>query len=46
MRLNLNGALDVRNLEVITSGYERLNAESTIDFFSLIESQNPKAKNI
>ena len=45
-RLNLNGALDANTLEVIASQYDRLNAESTIDFFKLIESKNLTANKI
>jgi transposase len=45
-RLNLNGALDASTLEVIADQYERLNAESTIDFFKTIEVKNLKADKI
>ena len=45
-RLNLNGALDAKTLEVIAGKYDRLNAESTIDFFKTIESKNLGANKI
>lgn len=45
-RINLNGALDIKDLELIASEYKRLNSESTIDFFKTIEQKNPLADKI
>ena len=45
-RVNISGALDAETLEVIVSEHWRLNAETTIAFFMLIERLNPKAKKL
>jgi transposase len=42
-RLNINGALDIDTLEVVTRNDETLNAESTIAFFQEIERSFPLA---
>lgn len=45
-RVNISGALNVQTLEVIAQEHWTLNAETTTEFFKLIESMNPKAKTI
>lgn len=40
-RVNLNGALDPQNLEVIVREDDTLNSESTIKLFKMIEERNP-----
>jgi transposase len=45
-RVNINGALDPDTLEVITKADDTLNTQATIDFFKLIEEQNPQANKI
>ena len=45
-RVNLSGVLDAETHEVIVKEEFRLNADSTIAFFRLIERRNPKCKNI
>jgi transposase len=40
-RVNLNGALDPQNLEVIVREDDTLNSESTITLFKMIEERNP-----
>ena len=45
-RVNISGALDAETHEVITQQSERLNAETTIDFFKLLERKNPEAETI
>jgi transposase len=45
-RVNLNGALDVDTHEVIIREDDTLNAESAINLFKMIESQNPNANKI
>ena len=42
-RLNINGALDVETMEVLTRSDETLNADSTIVFFKDIEQHFPLA---
>jgi len=43
--VNLSGVLDAETHEVIVREHQRLNAETTIDFFKVIERHNPKSKN-
>jgi len=45
-RINLNGALDPKNLEVIVRADETLNTESTIKLFKMIEEHNPDSHKI
>jgi transposase len=45
-RVNLSGVLDAETHEVIVQEHLRLNAESTIEFFRLLERVNPKSENI
>ena len=45
-RVNISGVLDAETHEVIACEHQRLNAETTIDFFKLIERRNPKSKRI
>lgn len=45
-RVNISGVLDAETHEVIVQEYFRLNAESTINFFKLLERLNPESKNI
>ena len=45
-RVNISGVLDAETHEVIVQEHQRLNAETTIDFFKVIERRNPKSKNI
>lgn len=45
-RVNLSGVLDAETHEVIVKEEIRLNAESTIEFFKLIERRNPESDNI
>lgn len=43
-RLNINGAIDIETLESVTGFYDTINADSTIDLFSKIETKHPEAK--
>lgn len=45
-RVNISGVLDADSLEVIIQEDARLNAESTIAFFKLIERKNPESEKI
>lgn len=45
-RVNLSGVLDAETHEVIICEHQRLNAETTIDFFRLIEWHNPESERI
>jgi len=45
-RVNISGVLDAETHEVIIKEETRLNAESTIDFFKLIERKNPLSDTI
>ena len=45
-RTNISGALDAETHEVIVQEDVRLNAETTIEFFRLIEKKNPGATKI
>lgn len=45
-RVNISGVLDADTHEVLVQEHQRLNAETTIDFFKLIERQNQRSKNI
>ena len=45
-RINISGVLDADTHEVIIQEHQRLNAETTIEFFKLIERRNPKSRNI
>lgn len=43
-RLNINGAINIETLEPTTGFYDTINADSTIDLFSKIETKHPDAK--
>jgi len=43
-RLNINGAINIETLEPTTGFYDTINANSTIDLFSKIETKHPEAK--
>jgi len=45
-RVNLSGVLDAETHEVIVKEHQRLNAETTIEFFKLIERRNPASNTI
>ena len=45
-RVNISGVLDADTHEVFIREHQRLNAETTIDFFKFIERRNPQSKNI
>jgi transposase len=45
-RVNISGVLDADTHEVLIQEHQRLNAETTVEFFRLIERQNPKSKTI
>jgi transposase len=45
-RANISGALDAETHEVLVQEHKTLNAETTIEFFQMIEKKNQKAKNI
>jgi transposase len=45
-RANISGALDAETHEVLVQEHKTLNAETTIEFFRMIERKNQKAKNI
>jgi transposase len=45
-RLNINGAINIETLEPTTGFYDTINADSTIDLFSKIETKHPNAKTI
>jgi transposase len=45
-RLNINGAINIETLEPTTGFYDTINADSTIDLFSKIETKHPDAKAI
>lgn len=45
-RVNISGVLDAETHEVIVKEEGRLNAESTIAFFKLVERRNPESRNI
>jgi transposase len=45
-RVNLNGALNSDNLEIVTRVDERINAQSTIELFKTLENKHPDATNI
>jgi transposase len=45
-RVNISGVLDADTQEVIIREETRLNADSTIEFFKLIERRNPQSKKI
>src|SRR5271156_5648717 len=45
-RININGALNANNLEVITVTADCINAQSTISLFQKLEEQFPHAKRI
>lgn len=45
-RLNINGAIDASNKEVIVRKDDTINAQSTIKLFEEIESRNPAASKI
>ena len=45
-RININGALDTVNMDVVIQVSESVNAESTIKLFQLLEKQNPEAEKI
>ena len=45
-RVNISGVLDADTHEVIIKEETRLNAESTIEFFKLIEKKNPDSNKI
>ena len=43
-RLNINGAIDIENLEPTVRFYETINAQSAKDLFFRLEAKHPKAK--
>lgn len=45
-RVNLNGAIDIEQLEVVTEFGEAVNAQSTLALFKQIESRHPRARRI
>lgn len=45
-RLNISGALDVSNMQVIVREDETLNAESTIKFLNILSEKYPRARKI
>jgi len=45
-RLNINGAINIETLEPTTGFYGTINAQSTIDLFSKVETKHPEAKTI
>jgi transposase len=45
-RANLSGALDAETHEVLVQEHQTLNAETTIEFFRMIERRNQKATSI
>jgi len=45
-RLNINGAINIETLEPMTGFYDTINADSTIDLFSMIEAKHPDAQAI
>ncbi len=42
-RVNISGALDAETHEVLVQEHQRLDAETTISFFMLLERMNPGA---
>jgi transposase len=45
-RININGALDVKDLEVTTVSSDSINAQSTIELFKKLEEKYPLAQRI
>ena len=45
-RLNLNGALNLKDYEVVIREDESINAQSTLKLFEELEAKNPKAETI
>ena len=45
-RININGALDVKGLDVTTVSSDSINAQSTIDLFNKLEEKYPFAQRI
>lgn len=45
-RVNINGVLDIENIEAIITSSESINAQSTIELFKKIEKKYHKAKKI
>jgi len=45
-RLNLNGAVDPQNCEVVIRADQKLNAQSTIELFKMLESKHLNAQKI
>lgn len=45
-RININGALDVKGLEVTTVSSDSINAQSTIELFNKLEEKYPLAQRI
>ena len=45
-RININGAININNLEAIAREDKRINAQSTIELLKQIEAAYPKASNI
>jgi transposase len=45
-RLNINGAINIETLDLVTGFYETINSDSTIDLFGRMEARHPKAKKI
>lgn len=45
-RVNITGAINLASMSVIHNNYAAINAETTIDFFRLLEIQYPKAPQI
>lgn len=45
-RVNISGVLDADTHEVLVQEHQRLNAETTIEFFKFIERRNPNSRKI
>jgi len=45
-RVNINGAIDIQRLDVVTEFGEAVNAQSTLALFEKIESRHPRATRI
>jgi transposase len=46
LRININGALNVEDMELIFRTDDSINSQSTVKLFQQIESKNPDAENI
>ena len=45
-RVNITGAVNIESREVVTSNYEKINSESTIDFFKKVRLKYAETKTI